>query len=216
MNLKEVNPRLRGGRVENHLGKTPPSSPDRDSNLDLPVLGSQTQYETSALANYTTESGPRWRRYTTMAVPEPGNWASVLKQTKNSPVVLHKYKKCDEDDDDFKTVAPSIIELASTPPKQQSDTRSAWPTEQVWLDDDDQEGTYQDCNESRYLNTIKQDKRNEYKKLSREEKIVLRIQKKVLKKELDLKESEADYRLEIHEMQKSVLEVKRKASEAKL
>nr|CAD7454925.1 unnamed protein product [Timema tahoe] len=122
-------------------------------------------------------------------------------------------QKCDEDDDDFKTVAPSIIELASTPPKQvldgmqQSNTRSAWPTEQVWLDDEDQEGTYQDCNESRYLNTIKQDKRNEYKKLSREEKIVLRIQKKVLKKELNLKESEADYRLEIHEMQKSVLEL---------
>nr|CAD7262169.1 unnamed protein product [Timema shepardi] len=158
----------------------------------------------------------RWR-YTTMAVPESGNWASVLKQTKNSPVVLHKYKKCDEDDDDdFKTVAPSIIELASTPPKQQCDTRSALPTEQVWLDDDDQEGTYQDCNESRYLNTIKQDNRNKYKKLSREEKIVLRIQKKVLKKELDLKESEAEYRLEIHEMQKSVFEAKKKASEAKL
>nr|CAD7569621.1 unnamed protein product [Timema californicum] len=164
----------------------------------------------------------RWR-YTTMAVPESGNWASVLKQTKNSPVVLHKYKKCDEDDDDdFKTVAPSIIELASTPPKQildgmqQCDTRSALPTEQVWLDDDDREGTYQDCNESRYLNTIKQDNRNKYKKLSREEKIVLRIQKKVLKKELDLKESEAEYRLEIHEMQKSVFEAKKKASEAKL
>nr|CAD7432912.1 unnamed protein product [Timema monikensis] len=186
-------------------------------------------------------------------------------------------KKCDEDDDDFKTVAPSIIELASIPPKQvldgmqvstlisavavqlcgtiflslslslrdcraralgsnnsrmqsddgvlfvtylnivtQCDTRSALPTEQVWLDNDDQQGTYQDCNESRYLNTIKQDKRNEYKKLSREEKIFLRIQKKVLKKELDLKESEADYRLEIHEMQKSVLEAKKKASEAKL
>ncbi|CAG2060631.1 unnamed protein product [Timema podura] len=39
LNLEEVNPHLRGGRVENHLGKTTPSSPDRDSNLDLPVLG---------------------------------------------------------------------------------------------------------------------------------------------------------------------------------
>nr|CAD7441824.1 unnamed protein product [Timema bartmani] len=38
LNLEEVNPHLRGGRVENHLGKTAPSSPDRDSNLDLPVL----------------------------------------------------------------------------------------------------------------------------------------------------------------------------------
>nr|CAD7423102.1 unnamed protein product [Timema monikensis] len=54
--LEEVNPHLRGGRVENHLGKTTPSSPDRDSNLDLPVLSSRA-YTTSALANYTTEAG---------------------------------------------------------------------------------------------------------------------------------------------------------------
>nr|CAD7200575.1 unnamed protein product [Timema douglasi] len=39
--LEEVNPHLRGGRVENHLGKTTPSSPDRDSNLDLPVVSSR-------------------------------------------------------------------------------------------------------------------------------------------------------------------------------
>nr|CAD7397365.1 unnamed protein product [Timema cristinae] len=43
--LKEVNPHLCGGRVENHLGKTTPSSPDRDSNLDLPVLSSRAQYD---------------------------------------------------------------------------------------------------------------------------------------------------------------------------
>nr|CAD7403866.1 unnamed protein product [Timema cristinae] len=43
--LEEVNPHLRGGRVENHLGKTTPSSPDRDSNLDLPVLSSRTQHD---------------------------------------------------------------------------------------------------------------------------------------------------------------------------
>nr|CAD7394816.1 unnamed protein product [Timema cristinae] len=42
--LEEVNPHLRGGRVENHLGKTTPSSPDRDSNLDLPVLSSRAQH----------------------------------------------------------------------------------------------------------------------------------------------------------------------------
>nr|CAD7438082.1 unnamed protein product [Timema bartmani] len=45
LNLEEVNPHLRGGRVENHLGKTSPSSPDRDSNLDLPVLGGLTQHD---------------------------------------------------------------------------------------------------------------------------------------------------------------------------
>nr|CAD7424816.1 unnamed protein product [Timema monikensis] len=43
--LEEVNPNLRGGRVENH------------SNLDLPVLGSIVQHDTSALANYATEAG---------------------------------------------------------------------------------------------------------------------------------------------------------------
>nr|CAD7411124.1 unnamed protein product [Timema cristinae] len=54
--LEEVNPHLRGGRVENHLGKTTPSSPDRDSNLDLPVLSSRAQHDTSALANYASEA----------------------------------------------------------------------------------------------------------------------------------------------------------------
>nr|CAD7197328.1 unnamed protein product [Timema douglasi] len=39
--LEVVNPHLRGGRVENHLGKTTPSSPDRDSIFDLPVLSSR-------------------------------------------------------------------------------------------------------------------------------------------------------------------------------
>nr|CAD7424126.1 unnamed protein product [Timema monikensis] len=44
--LEEVNPHLCRGRVENHLGKTTPSSPDRDSNLDLPVLSSRAQHDT--------------------------------------------------------------------------------------------------------------------------------------------------------------------------
>nr|CAD7408967.1 unnamed protein product [Timema cristinae] len=43
--FEEVNPHLRGGRVENHLGKTTPISPERDSNLDLPVLSSRAQYD---------------------------------------------------------------------------------------------------------------------------------------------------------------------------
>nr|CAD7262318.1 unnamed protein product [Timema shepardi] len=43
--LKEVNPHLRGRRVENHLGKTTPISPDRYSNLDLPVLGGRAQHD---------------------------------------------------------------------------------------------------------------------------------------------------------------------------
>nr|CAD7568827.1 unnamed protein product [Timema californicum] len=43
--LEEVNPHLRGGRVENHLGKTTDNSPGRDSNLDLPVLNSRAQHD---------------------------------------------------------------------------------------------------------------------------------------------------------------------------
>nr|CAD7205367.1 unnamed protein product [Timema douglasi] len=43
--LEEVNSHLRGRRVENHLGKTTPNSPDRDSNLDLPVLSSRAQHD---------------------------------------------------------------------------------------------------------------------------------------------------------------------------
>nr|CAD7577803.1 unnamed protein product [Timema californicum] len=54
--LEEVNPHLRGGRVENHLGKTTPSSPDRDLDLDLPVLGSRAQHG-KRLANYASEAG---------------------------------------------------------------------------------------------------------------------------------------------------------------
>nr|CAD7572042.1 unnamed protein product [Timema californicum] len=48
--LEEVNPHLRGGRVENHLEKTTPSSSDRDSNLDLPILSSRAQHD-KRLAN---------------------------------------------------------------------------------------------------------------------------------------------------------------------
>nr|CAD7600293.1 unnamed protein product [Timema genevievae] len=54
-NVEELNPHLLGGRVENHFEKTTPSIPDQDSSLNLPVLGSPAQHETSALANYATE-----------------------------------------------------------------------------------------------------------------------------------------------------------------
>nr|CAD7193629.1 unnamed protein product [Timema douglasi] len=43
--LEEVNPHLRGGRVENYLGKITPSSPDQDLNLDLPVLSSRVKHD---------------------------------------------------------------------------------------------------------------------------------------------------------------------------
>nr|CAD7412800.1 unnamed protein product [Timema cristinae] len=54
--LKEVNLYLPGGRVENHSGKTTPSSPDRDSNLDLPVL---KQSGSTRLAQTLEESSAR-------------------------------------------------------------------------------------------------------------------------------------------------------------
>nr|CAD7590612.1 unnamed protein product [Timema genevievae] len=56
LNLEEVRPHLRGGRVENHLGKTTPSSPDRDSNLDLPVLGGLAQHDWCVSSKPTTRN----------------------------------------------------------------------------------------------------------------------------------------------------------------
>nr|CAD7567498.1 unnamed protein product [Timema californicum] len=48
-----MNPHLRGRRVENHLGKTSPSSPDRDSNLDLPVLNSRAQHDKRTIPSFS-------------------------------------------------------------------------------------------------------------------------------------------------------------------
>nr|CAD7399644.1 unnamed protein product [Timema cristinae] len=53
--LEEVNLHLRGGRVVNHLGKTTPSSPDRDSNLDLPVLSSRAQHDKRVTLSLVSE-----------------------------------------------------------------------------------------------------------------------------------------------------------------
>nr|CAD7392805.1 unnamed protein product [Timema cristinae] len=59
LNLEEVNPHLCGRKVENHLEKNIPSSPERDSNLDILVLGSLSHYETDVLSNYATGAGVR-------------------------------------------------------------------------------------------------------------------------------------------------------------
>nr|CAD7599478.1 unnamed protein product [Timema genevievae] len=56
LNLEEANPHLRGGRMEKYLGKNHPSSPNRDSSLDLPILGNLAQHETSALSSYANEA----------------------------------------------------------------------------------------------------------------------------------------------------------------
>nr|CAD7263819.1 unnamed protein product [Timema shepardi] len=64
--LEEVNPHLRGGRVESHLGKTTPSSPDRDYEIRTSISPSSAVKlnTTSALANYATEAvGGREQRF---------------------------------------------------------------------------------------------------------------------------------------------------------
>nr|CAD7441508.1 unnamed protein product [Timema bartmani] len=51
LNIEEGNPHMLGGRVENYLGaggEETVHSPERDSNLNRPVLGSLAQHETSA------------------------------------------------------------------------------------------------------------------------------------------------------------------------
>nr|CAD7458112.1 unnamed protein product [Timema tahoe] len=45
------------GRVENHFDKTTSSTPDKDSNLDLPVIGSLVYCESSALDHAATKVG---------------------------------------------------------------------------------------------------------------------------------------------------------------
>nr|CAD7585669.1 unnamed protein product [Timema genevievae] len=52
----EVSPHLHGGRVGKPFRKNHSEFTLQDSNLDLPVLGSLAQHETSALANYATEA----------------------------------------------------------------------------------------------------------------------------------------------------------------
>nr|CAD7392755.1 unnamed protein product [Timema cristinae] len=54
--LEEVNPHLRGGRVENHLGKTTPIHPT-EIRTSIPPSSAVELNTTSALANYATEAG---------------------------------------------------------------------------------------------------------------------------------------------------------------
>ncbi|CAG2054683.1 unnamed protein product [Timema podura] len=55
--LEELYPYLRGGKVENHYRKTILSTPDRDSNLAIPVFGSLVYCESRALDHAATEVG---------------------------------------------------------------------------------------------------------------------------------------------------------------
>nr|CAD7259508.1 unnamed protein product [Timema shepardi] len=72
---EEVNPHLRGGRV---FRKNHPSSPDRDLNLDLPVLSSRAQHD-KPLANYATEEP-----YKNQSPPTP---TPSRQQAQNPPLI---------------------------------------------------------------------------------------------------------------------------------
>nr|CAD7572985.1 unnamed protein product [Timema californicum] len=71
--LEEVNPHLRGGRTKNHLGKTTLSSPDQDSNLDLPVLGSRAQHGKREVALRVSHSS---LMSSDRMKPRSGDWAT--------------------------------------------------------------------------------------------------------------------------------------------
>nr|CAD7426959.1 unnamed protein product [Timema monikensis] len=68
--LEEVNPHLRGGREENYLRKTTPSSPDRDSNLDLPVLSSRAQHDKHEIRSKETNNGHLREAWSVSDCPE--------------------------------------------------------------------------------------------------------------------------------------------------
>nr|CAD7267815.1 unnamed protein product [Timema shepardi] len=54
LNVEEVSPHLHGGRMEKPLRKN-----HHPVHLDLPILGSLAQYETSTLADYAIVAGLR-------------------------------------------------------------------------------------------------------------------------------------------------------------
>nr|CAD7257156.1 unnamed protein product [Timema shepardi] len=56
--MKSVHPHLRGRRLETHLRKTTLSTPDRDLNLDLPIMDSLIYCESSYLGHVATGEDP--------------------------------------------------------------------------------------------------------------------------------------------------------------
>nr|CAD7409189.1 unnamed protein product [Timema cristinae] len=100
--LKEVNPHLRGGRVENHLGPPPPGHPTEIRTSISPPSALEL-YTTSALANYATEAGQNTQ---TQAVQKISRFKS-RQSAKLAPVIRdnplpHRWGKemgkgCDDD-----------------------------------------------------------------------------------------------------------------------
>nr|CAD7439862.1 unnamed protein product [Timema bartmani] len=108
-------------RVENHLGKTSPSSPNRDSNLDLPVLGNQAQHETTALANHAIDAYTDYHEKQPLfdrgATAEPVRLTPAWEET-NLP----------NDELNFKGVTMEQADLEMNPPKDRGNltTRVVW------------------------------------------------------------------------------------------
>ncbi|CAG2061652.1 unnamed protein product [Timema podura] len=85
LNIKEVNPHLRRGIAEKQSGKTTLGTSEQDSKLDLPVLSSLAQHETSALANYATEAGI---------------YMFVMEEIESNGIKLYPLPDCDSDEDE--------------------------------------------------------------------------------------------------------------------
>nr|CAD7570998.1 unnamed protein product [Timema californicum] len=88
--LEDVNPHLRGGRVENHLGKTTPSSPDRDSNLNLFVLSSQAQHDMRDGVEGRCMCRFAWRAEC-VAYPTASAFRTVLENSRVQPSYLYSF-----------------------------------------------------------------------------------------------------------------------------
>nr|CAD7601549.1 unnamed protein product [Timema genevievae] len=82
LHLEEVNPHLRGGRVENHLGKTTPAHPTEIRTSISPSSAVELN-TTSALANYATEAA----RLLLDSLSRRSN--KLADQESKEPVLLH-------------------------------------------------------------------------------------------------------------------------------
>nr|CAD7256520.1 unnamed protein product [Timema shepardi] len=89
--LEEVNPHLRGVRVENHLGKTTPVHPTEIRTSISPSSVVKLNM-TSALANYATEAG----RHPILIKVDPANEATRLARPTNTHLTPYPGDETDE------------------------------------------------------------------------------------------------------------------------